>query len=278
MKNLRLLGIALMATLLSVGIASCGGSNDDPTNNVKPTPSDNPSPAPTPSPSGDNNLSKKLKKMSSSSQKYGKIADIQFTYNNNDGKLVQVKYHSLLEHGQPTTDINIVYQDDKIVIKGEFDHDETYPLSNGLITEAYDKEREETSKLAVSYDGSGYISSASKEGQNHKFTWSNGNMIEENYNGGDEITKIEYTDYQWPTGLIFYDDIRYTKFRDYWWYLGVGGYWGKRPKNLPKSFKSDDETAELKWTVSNNYPTMVEIQYYYHGKLDYECTVTFEWE
>ena len=38
MKNLRFLGIALMATILSVGIASCGGSNDDPTNNVTPTP------------------------------------------------------------------------------------------------------------------------------------------------------------------------------------------------------------------------------------------------
>jgi uncharacterized protein YjdB len=38
MKKLRFLGIALMATLLSVGIASCGGSNDDPINNVTPTP------------------------------------------------------------------------------------------------------------------------------------------------------------------------------------------------------------------------------------------------
>ncbi len=38
MKNLRFLGIALMATILSVGIASCGGSNDDPANNVTPTP------------------------------------------------------------------------------------------------------------------------------------------------------------------------------------------------------------------------------------------------
>lgn len=38
MKKLGFLGIALMATLLSVGIASCGKSNDEPTNNVSPTP------------------------------------------------------------------------------------------------------------------------------------------------------------------------------------------------------------------------------------------------
>ena len=35
---MKLFRIALFATLLSVGIASCGGSNDDPINNVTPTP------------------------------------------------------------------------------------------------------------------------------------------------------------------------------------------------------------------------------------------------
>ena len=275
MKKLRFLGIALMTTLLSVGIASCGGSNDDSTNNVKPTPtpSDNPSPAPTPTPSGDNTLSKKLKKMSVSSPKSGNIADIQFTYNNNDGKLVQVDYNYLLENDHSY--IDIIYQDNSIGIKGYHGSEtQTFSLSNGLLTEAFEGKYGESKKSTVKYDN-GYIASI---GDKVKFTWSNGNMIEENHLGYEEITKVEYTDYLYPSGLIFYDDVYTIHFEEYWLYLGAGGYWGKRPKNLPKSFKSDDEKTELKWTVSNNYPTMVEMQYYYHGELDYECTVKFEWE
>lgn len=268
MKNFKLLSVALMAVLLSVGFAACSGDDDDDNGND--------------TSNGKVNISNVFTGGQPKS-----IDGLSMTYNS-DGTLASISGDGTsvsFEYGSGTRAV----ANSNIVRMTIYDDGELFATcdmtlnANGFVKSCTETDYEgNVETWAFGYNSNGQLNYMKRsEGGNEvtSITYSNGNIVktktvsEEEPNESSECS-ITYSDTA-NKGCIMLFDATMGIDMDEMEYAYYAGMLGKATKNLPKSNVDEDgDTTTFKWTLnSNGLPTKLTAS----DKYGYSESCTFNW-
>ena len=156
-----------------------------------------------------------------------------------------------------STYYTIEYLPEKIKIISSANHYCEYNILNGRIVSAHDGYNQDYS---YAYDNNNNLISCTEQWATYSFTWNNGNIAKMVNSHSSDVyeTNIEYSNIRCPLNYIFSIEFGFPNFSGQLygvqWLLMAEGYFGNKPRNLPKSING----IECKRTLdADGYPVSV---------------------
>lgn len=178
-----------------------------------------------------------------------------FTYDP-EGRVISLRTVS-----STSSDYNtIAYSPEMIKISSFANNYCEYNILNGRIVSAHDGYNRDYS---YTYDNNNNLISSTEQGQyTYSFTWNNGNItkIILSHSGEEDEVNIECSNIRCPQNYIFSTEFGFPNFsgRLYGvqWLLMAEGYFGNKPRNLPKSIYGIECNRTLD---ADGYPASVQM-------------------
>ena len=262
MKTLRLIGMALLAVILSVGFTACSDDDDS-------------------GQQGNGNNGLKLSSYTFIEHEDGDGGYYGYEFEYDEQGRVSKAVYSDEDYSDRTT---VEYNGNSIIATNSDGHKDVCTLnSKGQIENSVCTSYGYTSTYQYTYDGNGYLTNIYRveEDDDYRFTWENGNLVKAEMYG--TITTIEYTDIPSSKGgqaLFFLNDVTLDIDCDILHILGNFGYMGKVPQNMPASMTYTDKYGDTDLTEFS-YETgkdgyISNINFKMNGNSVYDMTLSWE--